>query len=185
MSKSKNIIFTILQVLVGCLSGVLAGGILLYLVNLVWHNTQSLNLGGFFTALLLLISFLIVYGAVVVATAEGVRQMGRFIPKQASRRRTYEGSFLGACAAVAVLTVTRGDWASTLNEWGGLIKLIGTVFYYLIIPLKIIMYLFPPILVLLIAAPIGAAIGYSLPPPEEEKPKAKESQENPRIGKKK
>lgn len=182
MPKSKNIGFAFLQVLVGCLSGVLAGGILLYLINLAWQGVKNLNLGGFLTAVLLLISFLIVYGAVVMATAEGVRQMGRFIPKRTSRRRTYEGSFLGACAAVAVLTVTRGDWASTLNEWGGPVKLIGTLFYYLIIPLKVVMYLFPPILVLLIAAPIGAAIGFNLPPPEGKKPEAEETQENSKTG---
>ncbi len=175
MARNKTIIFTFVQILVGCLSGVLAGGILLFLVNLVWGGIQGLNIGGFVTALLLLISFLIIYGAIVVATAEGVRQIGRFIPKRTSRRRMYEGSFLGACAAVAVLTLTRGDWMSTLSEWTGPVRLMGTLFYYLITPLKLIMYLFPPILVLIIAAPIGAAIAYNLPPLEEEEPEAEDS----------
>ena len=185
MVKTKKIGLTFVQMLVGCCCGVLAGGILLSLINLLWGGLQQVNMGSFLTALLLLISFLIVYVGTVVATAEGVRQMGRFIPKRTSRRRIYEGSFLGVCAGVAILAVTRGDWASTLSEWGGPIKLVGTLVYYLIIPLRLVMYVFPPIFVLLIAAPIGAAIAYNLPSPEEEGPEAKPSQEHLDAGRKK
>jgi hypothetical protein len=179
MVKSRNIGLTLIQILVGCFSGVLAGGILLSLINLAWRGIRELDPGGFITALLLLLSFLVVYGGVVIATAEGVRQMGRFVPKQTSRRRVYEGSFLGACAAVAILTVTRGDWMSTLDEWGGAIRLVGTLLYYLIVPLRLIMYLFPPILILLIAAPIGAAIGYNLPSPEQETAEIEDAKKPP------
>jgi len=190
MANVKRIGFTFMQMLVGCCSGILAGGISLYLINLAWRGIQRLNLGGFLMALLLLISFLIVYGAAVAATAEGVRQMGRFIPRQASRRRIYEGSFLGACAAVAILTVTRADWMGTLQmtlEWGGPVRLLGTLLYYLgtllyyviVLPVKFTIYWLPPLLLLIIAAPIGAAIGYNLTPSEEEKTETEDSEEQP------
>ena len=175
MANTRRIGLTFAQILVGCCSGILAGAISLSLMSLAWRGIQRADLG-FITALMLLISFLIVYGVVIAATAEGVRQMGRFIPKQTSRRRIYEGSFLGACAGVAILTVTRADWLGTLDEWGGLIKALGILFYFVIvIPVKLITLGYcsgmlgdwvPPVL-LIIAAPIGAAIGYNLPPPEE------------------
>lgn len=188
MAKIRKIGLTFVQMLVGCCSGILAGGISLSLINFAWRGIQRLHLGSFPTALLLLISFLVVYGAVVAATAEGVRQMGRFVPRQASRRKIYEGSFLGACAAVAVLTVTRADWLSTLEEWGGPIKLLGTFLYFVIVlPVKFAIYWLPPLLLLVIAAPIGAAIGYNLPPPAEEKLESEDSEKQPanREGRKK
>jgi hypothetical protein len=156
-------------------------------MGFAWRGLQRADLG-FITALLLLISFLIVYAIVVAATAEGVRQMGRFIPKQASRRRIYEGSFLGACASVAVLTVTRADWFGTLDEWGDPIRTLGIMLYFIVVvPVKLITFGYfpgilgdwaPPVL-LIIAAPIGAAIGYSLPPPEEGSSKTVDSGEQP------
>lgn len=182
MANIRNIGLTFAQMLVGCCSGILAGGISLYLINFAWQGLQRLHLGGFLTALLLLISFLIVYGATVAATAEGVRQMGRFIPRQASRRKIYEGSFLGMCAAVAVLIVTRSDWISTLKEFGGplgnLIRLLGALVYYVIVrPVNLVIYWIPALLIIIIAAPIGAAIGYNLPPPGVEEPETEDSEE--------
>ena len=137
MADIRKMGLTFAQMVVGCCSGILAGGISLSLINFAWRGLQRLHLGSFPTALLVLVSFLIVYVAVVAATAEGVRQMGRFVPRQASRRRIYEGSFLGACAAVAVLTVTRADWIGTLKEWGGPIRLMGTFLYFvMVLPVK-------------------------------------------------
>lgn len=168
MINARKMGLTFAQVLVGCCVGALAGGISLLLINFIWRGTQSLQLGGFLTALLLLISFLIVYGASVVGTAEGVRQMGRFIPKQTSRKKMYEGAFLGICAAVAILTVTRGDWISTLEEWGGPIKALGTLIYLVLIrPIRFATGWIPPRFVILISAPIGAAIAYNAPHREE------------------
>ena len=169
MTNGKKIGLTFAQMLVGCCAGVLAGGFFLFWINLIQRETQSVHPGGFLTALLILISFLIVFGAGVVGTAEGVRQMGRFIPRQTSRRKIYEGAFLGICAAVAILTVTRGDWVSTLEEWGGPIKTLGTLIYLvLVVPVKLATGWIPAHFLLLIAAPIGAAIGYNTNPYEEE-----------------
>jgi hypothetical protein len=168
MVNVRKIGLTLAQISVGCCCGVLAGVISLYLVSLAWRGLNQVHLGGFLTAILLVISFLIVYAAVVTTTAEGVRQMGRFIPKQVSRRRIYEGSFLGLCAAVAILSVTLASWTVALDEQLPLIRVLGNVFYYVIvIPLKLFIFWLPPLLILIIAAPIGAAIAYNVPPSEE------------------
>ena len=167
MANVRKIGLTFAQMFVGCCSGILAGLISLSLVNLMWRGLQQAHLGGFLTALLILISFLIVYGAVIVSTAEAVRQMGRFIPRQTSRRRIYEGSFLGACAVVAVLTVALGNWTGALEGQSNLIRLLGTLFYYVaVIPLKLAVQWIPRLFLFIIAAPIGAAIAYNLPAQE-------------------
>jgi len=171
MINTKKMGLTFAQVLVGCCAGALAGGISLFLINSIWRGTQSLHLGGFLTALLLLASFLIVYAANVIGTAEAVRQMGRFIPKQTSRRKMYEGAFLGICAAVAILTVTRGDWISTLEDWGGPIKALGTLIYLILIrPILFATGWIPARFVLLISAPIGAVIAYNITAHRKEEP---------------
>ena len=152
----------------GCFSGVLAGGLALFLVNLIWSRIQDVQINGFITALLLLISFLAVFGVAVVATAESVRQIGHLlIPKQASRRKIYEWSFLGICAAVAVLSATRGDWIGTLQEWGNPIRSLGTLIYYVIVrPVYFAIFWIPPLFLLVVAGPIGAVMAYNLPPEE-------------------
>jgi len=168
--NTRKISLTFLQVLTGCICGLLAGGVALQLINFVWKGLRRAPLGGFIMSLLLLISFLAVFGAAIVATAEGVRQIGRlFLPRETSRRRIYEWTFLGICAAVAVLTVTRADWITTLADWGSPIKPIGTMIYYVIIrPIYFVIFWIPPLLVLVLAAPIGAVLAYNLPPPKEE-----------------
>ena len=178
MIKGKKIGLTFAQMLVGCCTGVLAGWLSLLSIKLIWRGDWWAHLGGFLTAVLLLASFLIIYGAGVVGTAEGVRQMGRFIPKQTSRRKMYEGAFLGICAAVAILTVTRGDWLTTLEEWVGPVKILGTLIYtILVLPVRFATGWIPARFLLLIAAPIGAAIAYNIPPQAEKSPESAGSDE--------
>lgn len=182
MVNIRKIGLTLAQILVGCCCGVLAGVISLYLVSLAWRGLNQFHLHGFLTAILLVVSFLIVYAAVVTTTAEGVRQMGRFIPKQVSRRRMYEGSFLGLCAAVAILSVTLASWTVALEEQLPLIRVLGNVFYYVIvIPMKLLIFWLPPLLILIISAPIGAAIAYNVPPSMKEA--AEDTEERSRDGK--
>ena len=184
MVNTKKIGLTLAQMLVGCCAGVLAGGVSLFCVNYIWRWTQATHLGNFLTALLLLVSFLIVYSASVVGTAEGVRRVGRFIPRRTSRRKIYEGAFLGLCAAVAILTVTRGDWVSALEESRGLIKLLGSLIHLvLIVPVKLATGWIPARFFLLVAGPIGAAIGYNIAPQEEEVSEAQDSDEQPASSK--
>lgn len=176
--STKKIGLIFMQILVGCLAGALVGWGLLTLINLAWRGLQQLPLSDFLTGLLLLISFLTVFSATIIATAEGVRLMGTFLQKQASRRRVYEGSFLGICSAVAILTATRGDWINTLDEWGGPIKLIATLLYFVVvIPAKLATFWLPSLFLLIIAAPIGASLAYNLPSSGKEKRKGRKSKD--------
>lgn len=169
MANIRRVYLSIAQFLVGICFGVLAGLASLYLINLIWKGLNQVKLGGFLTALLLLISFLIVYFASVVAAAEGVILMGRFTPKQASRRKIFEGSFLGMCAAVAILTATRSDWISVFSEWEyspilNIVRVIGIVLYYGIVrPINFLTFWIPALFIIAISAPIGATISYYLP----------------------
>ena len=165
MIKGKKIGLTFAQMLVGCCTGVLAGWLSLLSINLIWRGDWWTHLGGFLTAIFLLASFLIIYGAGVAGTTEGVWQIGRFIPRQTSRRKMYEGAFLGISAAVAILTVTRGDWLTTLEDWAGPVKILGTLIYtVLILPVRFATGWIPAPFLLLVAAPIGAVIAYNIPP---------------------
>jgi len=176
--NTRKIGLTFVQILTGCCCGLLAGGAALLLINFAWQGLQRAPLGGFIMSLLLLISFLAVFGVAIAATAEGVRLIGRaFLPRESSRRKIYEWTFLGICAAVAILTVTRADWISTLQEWGNPVKSVGTLIYYIIVrPIYFVIFWIPPLLVLLLAAPIGAVMAYNLPPPEEEVSQAKDAE---------
>jgi hypothetical protein len=159
----KKLTWTLAQVITGGVAGFLAGWISLLLINLIWQGLISLSLGSFLTGLLLLISFLILLCATVIATSESVLLIGRFIPRETSRRKIYEGCFIGLCSAVAILSVTRGDWISTLDEWSGLVKLIATLFYIIaFLPLKLVTFWIPSLFLIIMAAPIGATIGYNL-----------------------
>jgi len=161
--NTKKLGWTLTQVFSGGLAGFLACWISLLLINLIWQELQYLPLGNFLTGLLLLISFLVLLSITIIASSESVLQIGRFIPKKASRRKVYEGSFLGLCAVVAILSVTRGDWVSALDEWGGLIKLVATLFYLVVfLPLKLVTFWIPALFFIMIAAPIGATIVYNL-----------------------
>jgi len=163
--NKKKVGWTAVQLIVGCIAGLIFGWLSLALMGLFTEWVYSLTSGGFLPAVILLIAFLIVLGAMIGATAESVRRIGRFIPRVNSTRKIYEGSFLGLCAAVALLSVTRGEWLNSLDDWGGIIKLLAIMFYLLIVlPLKLITGWIPAVVLLAISAPIGAIIGYYLPP---------------------
>jgi hypothetical protein len=180
MANIKKIGFSFVQMATGCCAGILAGMLALFLVNFLWRGLQEVHLNGFIIALLLLISFLVVFGVAVVAIAEGVRQIGRLlVPKETSRRRIYEWSFLGICAAVAVLTATRADWITTLQEWGNPVRLLGTLVYYVIVrPVYFAIFWIPPLFLLIVAGPVGAVLAYNLPP-EEEAREDEDTEQNP------
>jgi hypothetical protein len=165
-AKLKKTLLTIAQTVAGGIAGVIACLLSLTLINLIWQNAYPSSMMGFIRGILLLISFLVVLGASLVAVSETVRQFKRFIPREAIYRKSiYEGCFLGICAAVSLLSVTRGDWINSLEEWGGGIKLIATLFYLVVsLPLKLVTFWIPALIVLAISAPIGATIGFYLIP---------------------
>ncbi|MGQ9609331.1 MAG: hypothetical protein ACUVWN_08515 [bacterium] len=163
--NTKKLGFTLLQILAGGCAGLLAGLILLSLINLIWSGLSNIYINGFIKALLILISFLILVIGALSATVESILLLGRYIPREISRKKIYEGGFLGICTAVAFLTVTRGDWMGTLVEWGGPIRLIGTIFYFVVaLPAKLFTFWIPVFLLIFLGAPIGSAIAYNLMP---------------------
>jgi len=180
MAENKRLAkigLTLAQIVVGAFAGVLTCLILLYLVDFIWGGLQDVKMNGFINAMLLLISFLIIYFGTVVAAAEGVRQTGRLVrridpsKKPVSIKQVYEGSFLGLCAAVAILSVTRGDWDSTLQEWGEPIRALGKFIHVFVVPAKFLTFGYSErlanpsaIFFLIISAPIGAVISYYVSP---------------------
>ncbi len=168
--NTKKLGFTLLQILAGGCAGLLAGLILLSLINLIWAGLSNIYMHGFIRGLLILASFLIIVAGILSATAESVLLIGKYVPRDTSRKKVYEGGFLGICTVVAFLTVTRGDWMGTLAEWGGLIRLIGTIFYFIVaLPAKLFTFWIPVFLLFFLGAPVGSAIAYNLVPKRGEK----------------
>ncbi len=163
--NTKRFGFTLLQIFAGGCAGLLAGIILLSLINLIWSGLGNIYINGFIKALLILISFLILILGALSATVESILLIGKYTPREISRKKIYEGGFLGICTAVAFLTVTRGDWMGTLVEWGGPIRLIGTIFYFIVaLPAKLFTFWIPVFLFIFFGAPVGSAIAYNLMP---------------------
>lgn len=161
--NTRRLGFTLLQILAGGCAGLLAGLILLSLINLIWTGLSNIYMHGFIKGLLILASFLIIVMGVLSATAETILLIGKYIPRETSRKKIYEGGFLGICTVVAFLTVTRGDWMGTLAEWGGLIKLVGTIFYFVVaLPAKLFTFWIPVFLLFFLGAPVGSTIAYHL-----------------------
>ncbi len=176
--NTKKLGFTLLQILAGGFAGLLSGLILLGLINLIWTGLSNIYINGFIKGLLILTSFLVLIIGALSATVEIILLIGKYVPREISRKKIYEGGFLGICTAVAFLTVTRGDWMGTLAEWGGPIKLIGTIFYFVVaLPAKLFTFWIPVFLLIFLGAPVGSAIAYNLMPQRN-----KNSQINPQEG---
>ena len=178
-SKLKKTLLIVAQITASGTAGVIACLLSLALINLMWQVIDPSSMIGFIRGILLLISFLIVLSASLIAVSETVRQFKRFIPREAIyRKMIYEGCFLGICAAVSLLSVTRGDWINSLEEWGGGIKLMATLFYLVAsLPLKLVTFWIPALIVLAISAPIGATIGFYFIPKIKNKKETEDLEE--------
>jgi len=165
-AKLKKISWIIAQIFASGMAGAIACLLSFTIVNLIWQRVDPLSIFGLLRGILLLITFLFVLASTIAAVSETVLQFKRFIPRETiSRKMVYEGCFLGICAAVALLSVTRGEWMNSLEDWGGGIKLIATLFYLIaFLPLKLVTFWIPAFLVLSISAPIGATIGFYVIP---------------------
>ena len=168
MVDTRKIGLILIQIVVGCAAGLILGGISLFAADRFWDSIKEAHIRDLLTALLLLTTFFLVLGIGIIATSEGVKAVGRGRQKkEAPRKWIYEGSFLGLCSAVALLTVTRSDWLGTLQEWGGFVQFLGTAIYYLLVkPVWLFTFWIPPLFLLAIAAPVGAVIAYYFPPKE-------------------
>lgn len=164
--KRRKVIYIILQLVVSCVAGVLSYEILLNITNLIWQRIDQVSINEFVRALLVLVSFIVITAGVIVAIGESVKTIGvKLALKDVPRKRVYEGAFLGMCTAVAVLSVTRGEWMYALEEWGGMIRLVATLLYFLIVlPIKFLTFWIPSVALLIISAPIGAVISYNYLP---------------------
>ena len=114
----------------------------------------------------LLISFGVTYGITVAGVAESARFAALKFGAQIARKGAYQGAFLGAPAIVAFMSLLNIHWAELIPQ-NLLIKLLLPVFqllaFVISLPLRILLSLnCPPGLLYIVAAPIGAILGYRL-----------------------
>lgn len=180
-TRTRKILLIAGQIVISGIAGIIACLLSFTIVNLLWQGIDPQSIFGFIRGILLLISFLFILFASITAVSETVLQFRRYIPREfISRKMVYEGCFLGICAAVALLSVTRSDWINSLEDWGGGVKLIATLFYLLLfLPLKLFTFWIPALLILSISAPIGATIAFYLNPHTKKKKETENLTEEP------
>jgi len=183
ISKGNTAVLTLIQLLLGSVFGLAGGGLCLFIFDkFLWKGllykappSTPLISGGILLGIPLLITILLAYGITVLCVGEGVRLATYWLEKKnLQRNNVYQGAFLGAPAAAALMTMATYDWSGMDVGFNpiimGIIHLIAVVISF---PVKILLLLrCPPELLLIIAAPIGAILGYRLSKPnksEEEK----------------
>ena len=168
MSRKNEIRLTLSQIFLGAVVGLVGGGLCLFIFEkffwgiIIADRVQH----GFWIGLFLLISFGITYGATVAGVAESVRFAGLKFSVHIGRRGTYQGAFLGAPAIVALMSLLNIQWAELIPQ-NLLISLLLPVFrvlaFLISLPLRVLLLLrCPPELLYILAAPIGAILGYRL-----------------------
>lgn len=178
MPKGNTAVLTLVQILLGSVFGLVGSGLsLLIFDRLLWQGllyksppATPLISGGIFLGIPLLITILLAYGITVVCVGEGVRLATYWIEKEnLQRNNVYQGAFLGAPAAAALMTMATYNWSSMDMGFNPLIiNIIRRISYLISLPVKILLSLkCPPEMLLIIAAPIGAIIGYRLSTPKK------------------
>ncbi len=170
MSKKNAIFLTLSQIGLGSLLGLVCGWVSLFIFSnligqgLIGNSAQH----GFWIGLFLLISFGVVYGSAVVGVGEGVRFAGLRFNVDIDRKNAYRGAFLGAPAIVAVISLLNIHWEAIVAP-NTLIYLILPVVhliaYIISLPIHILIDTrlnFPPELLYIVSAPIGAILGYRI-----------------------
>ncbi len=161
---------TLGQIALGGGAGFLASVASLFLIErLIWEGfLASVLTGGLLLYILQLISFLAIYGSAVVCVGEVVRWLAR--DPSISRRDAYQGAFLGAPAAAALMSMATIDWASMDPRLlpSPMLQLVRIVAVVISAPVKLLLLLhFPPELLLIVGAPIGAILAYRLVEPQD------------------
>jgi len=174
MSKNGTAVLTLAQIAFGGATGAVIGLIGYFIMgSLLWGKLLAHVIsGGVFYAIFVLITFLITYGVVVVCVGEAVRLVAYWMQKETIPRKiVYQGVFLGIPAAAALISMATYDWSSM--DMGlfpgtfilGIIRIIASI---VSAPVKVLLFFkFPPILMYIIAAPVGAIVGYRLAAPEQ------------------
>lgn len=177
MSKSNAAVLTLVQIALGSVFGLAGGGLsVLIFDRLLWQGllyppNKPLISGGILLGIPMLITILIAYGITVVCVGEGVRLATYWIEKKnLQRNNVYQGAFLGAPAAAALMSMAIYDWSSMDMGFNplviGIIHFISAIISF---PVKILLNLrCPPEFLLIIAAPIGAILGYRLSKPKKQ-----------------
>ncbi len=168
MPRKRTIALTVSQIALGGFIGLASGWLCrLILELLLWKGLIGDRVQhGFWVSLLLLISFGVTYGSALAGVAEGVIFAGRRFGVSIDRKRTYQGAFLGAPAIVALMSLLNIHWEALVAS--------NLLFYILLnvarllaliisLPLRILLAVkCPPEILYIIAAPIGAILGYRL-----------------------
>lgn len=174
MSRNRTAMLTLAQIAFGGAVGAIIGSIGYFVMgNLLWGNFLAHVISsGIFYAISVLLTFLITYGIIVVCVGESVRLVTYWMQKETIPRKiVYQGVFLGIPAAAALISMATYDWSSM--DMGlfpgtfilGIIRVIASI---VSAPVKILLFFkFPPILMYIISAPVGAIIGYRLAAPEQ------------------
>ena len=168
MPRKRTIALTVSQIALGGSIGLASGWLCRLIVELLlWKGLIGDRVQyGFWVSLLLLISFGVTYGSALAGVAEGVIFAGRRFGVSIDRKRTYQGAFLGAPAIVALMSLLNIHWEALVAS--------NLLFYILLnvaqllaliisLPLRILLAVkCPPELLYIVAAPIGAILGYRL-----------------------
>ena len=174
MSRNGAAVLTLAQIAFGGAIGAIIGFIGYFIMgSLLWGKfLANLLSDGIFYAISVLITFLITYGVIVVCVGEAVRLVTYWMRKETLPRKiVYQGVFLGIPAAAALISMATYNWSSM--DMGlfpgtfilGIIRVIATI---VSAPVKVLLFFkFPPILMYIISAPVGAIIGYRLAAPEQ------------------
>ena len=166
MLRKNAILLTLSQIILGSAIGLLGGWICLSIFEQLLWGVIITNRAqhGFWAGLFLLISFGVTYGITVAGVAESVRFAGLKFGTHIARKGAYQGAFLGAPAIVALMSLLNIHWEELIPP-NLLIALLLPVFrslaFIISLPLHILLSLkCPPELLYIIAAPIGAILGY-------------------------
>lgn len=168
MTKLHSAGLTLIQIILGCVLGLVGGLVAYYLLNsLIWEHFLANFIGnGLIASIFTLIFFLATYGTAVICTGEGVRFIESLKHKNLiPREEVYRGTFMGAPAIIGLLLIANID----LGSMGGIIFPLNIVFgivyaivYVLTIPIKIITTFIPTEVLYLIAMPVGAIVAFKI-----------------------
>ena len=168
MSRKNAILLTSSQIVLGSAIG-LASGWLCFVIfgSLIGQGfIEDRVQHGFWVGLFLLISFGAAYGSAVAGVGEGVRFAGRWFGVHIDRKSAYQGAFLGAPTIVALMSLLNIHWDAIVAQ-NLLILLLLPVAHLIAsivsLPIRVLLWLkCPSELLYIVAAPIGAILGYRL-----------------------
>ena len=166
--KKNDITLTLGQIAAGSLIGLIGGWIcLLIFEGFIWEMLLGDQVRhGFWVGLLLLISFSITYGVVIVGSSTGIRFVSQKFGVNIPLKPLCSGAFLGPPAVVGLLALLNVPWEIFGRPnliLALLLPVLKTLAYVVSLPMRGWMYLGLPVEIwYILAVPIGAILGYRL-----------------------